>query len=93
MSSKITLEQTSDEGRGDPLLSTTPPSLTIPSPVPPPLSSPIQNFHSPLPPLTALESATQPHLLVPGVQTGEDVPNDPGKMFIGGLSWQTTPEV
>jgi len=22
----------------------------------------------------------------------EDVPNDPGKMFIGGLSWQTTPE-
>jgi len=23
---------------------------------------------------------------------GEDIPNDPGKMFIGGLSWQTTPE-
>jgi len=22
----------------------------------------------------------------------EEVPNDPGKMFIGGLSWQTTPE-
>ncbi|XP_059091369.1 RNA-binding protein Musashi homolog Rbp6-like isoform X1 [Tigriopus californicus] len=22
----------------------------------------------------------------------EDIPNDPGKMFIGGLSWQTTPE-
>jgi len=22
----------------------------------------------------------------------EDVPNDPGKMFVGGLSWQTTPE-
>jgi len=22
----------------------------------------------------------------------EDVPNDPGKMFIGGLSWQTSPE-
>ena len=21
-----------------------------------------------------------------------DIPNDPGKMFIGGLSWQTTPE-
>ncbi|CAB4059765.1 MSI [Lepeophtheirus salmonis] len=25
-------------------------------------------------------------------QVTEDVPNDPGKMFIGGLSWQTTPE-
>jgi len=24
--------------------------------------------------------------------TTEDVPNDPGKMFVGGLSWQTTPE-
>jgi len=23
---------------------------------------------------------------------GDDIPNDPGKMFIGGLSWQTTPE-
>ena len=23
---------------------------------------------------------------------GGDIPNDPGKMFIGGLSWQTTPE-
>jgi len=23
---------------------------------------------------------------------GEEIPNDPGKMFIGGLSWQTTPE-
>lgn len=22
----------------------------------------------------------------------DDIPNDPGKMFIGGLSWQTTPE-
>merc|ERR1719186_146788 len=22
----------------------------------------------------------------------EEIPNDPGKMFIGGLSWQTTPE-
>eukprot|EP00088_Acartia_fossae_P017391 TRINITY_DN1986_c1_g1_i1.p1 TRINITY_DN1986_c1_g1~~TRINITY_DN1986_c1_g1_i1.p1 ORF type:complete len:407 (+),score=76.48 TRINITY_DN1986_c1_g1_i1:102-1322(+) len=91
MSSKIILEQTSDEVGGDTQLPTTPPSLSIPSPVPPPLSSPIQNFHSPLPPLTALQS-TQPHILVPGVQTGEDVPNDPGKMFIGGLSWQTTPE-
>jgi len=26
------------------------------------------------------------------LQGTEDVPNDPGKMFIGGLSWQTTPE-
>jgi len=24
--------------------------------------------------------------------SGDDIPNDPGKMFIGGLSWQTTPE-
>ena len=23
---------------------------------------------------------------------GEEIPNDPGKMFVGGLSWQTTPE-
>ena len=23
---------------------------------------------------------------------GSDIPNDPGKMFIGGLSWVTTPE-
>ena len=22
----------------------------------------------------------------------DEIPNDPGKMFIGGLSWQTTPE-
>jgi len=22
----------------------------------------------------------------------DDIPNDPGKMFVGGLSWQTTPE-
>ena len=30
-----------------------------------------------------------------GMGTGnpnDDIPNDPGKMFIGGLSWQTTPE-
>ena len=26
------------------------------------------------------------------VDAGDDIPNDPGKMFIGGLSWQTTPE-
>merc|ERR1719367_471561 len=26
------------------------------------------------------------------VPVGDDIPNDPGKMFIGGLSWQTTPE-
>jgi len=23
---------------------------------------------------------------------GDEIPNDPGKMFVGGLSWQTTPE-
>ena len=28
----------------------------------------------------------------PFVNGGDDIPNDPGKMFIGGLSWQTTPE-
>ena len=28
----------------------------------------------------------------PFVNQGDDIPNDPGKMFIGGLSWQTTPE-
>ena len=27
-----------------------------------------------------------------GLAPGDDIPNDPGKMFIGGLSWQTTPE-
>lgn len=27
-----------------------------------------------------------------GLGSGEEIPNDPGKMFIGGLSWQTTPE-
>jgi len=29
---------------------------------------------------------------LPTHQLNEDIPNDPGKMFIGGLSWQTTPE-
>jgi len=29
---------------------------------------------------------------LPSHHLNEDVPNDPGKMFIGGLSWQTTPE-
>jgi len=29
---------------------------------------------------------------LPPLHFNEDVPNDPGKMFIGGLSWQTTPE-
>jgi len=29
---------------------------------------------------------------LPPLHLNEDVPNDPGKMFIGGLSWQTTPE-
>lgn len=24
--------------------------------------------------------------------SGDEIPNDPGKMFVGGLSWQTTPE-
>lgn len=28
----------------------------------------------------------------PYANPGDDIPNDPGKMFIGGLSWQTTPE-
>ena len=26
------------------------------------------------------------------IMGGEEIPNDQGKMFIGGLSWQTTPE-
>merc|ERR1719412_1643300 len=37
----------------------------------------------------AQSSQSQIATLPPGT---EDVPNDPGKMFIGGLSWQTTPE-
>merc|ERR1719418_279434 len=37
----------------------------------------------------AAASSGTPTSLPPGT---EDVPNDPGKMFIGGLSWQTTPE-
>eukprot|EP00088_Acartia_fossae_P049621 TRINITY_DN5480_c0_g1_i1.p1 TRINITY_DN5480_c0_g1~~TRINITY_DN5480_c0_g1_i1.p1 ORF type:complete len:389 (+),score=80.74 TRINITY_DN5480_c0_g1_i1:143-1309(+) len=28
----------------------------------------------------------------PSLQYNDEIPNDPGKMFIGGLSWQTTPE-
>jgi len=32
------------------------------------------------------------HLPSAAYQLNEDIPNDPGKMFIGGLSWQTTPE-
>jgi len=44
---------------------------------------------------------SQSGLAIPGLSvinnnaalgTGEEIPNDPGKMFIGGLSWQTTPE-
>jgi len=31
-------------------------------------------------------------MALPPLHFNEDVPNDPGKMFIGGLSWQTTPE-
>jgi len=27
-----------------------------------------------------------------GQTVSDDIPNDPGKMFVGGLSWQTTPE-
>ncbi|XP_018022219.1 RNA-binding protein Musashi homolog Rbp6, partial [Hyalella azteca] len=30
--------------------------------------------------------------LEPSVGSPSEVPNDPGKMFIGGLSWQTTAE-
>lgn len=29
---------------------------------------------------------------MPSLHFSEEIPNDPGKMFIGGLSWQTTPE-
>lgn len=29
---------------------------------------------------------------LPSLHFSEEIPNDPGKMFIGGLSWQTTPE-
>lgn len=29
---------------------------------------------------------------IPSLQYNDEIPNDPGKMFIGGLSWQTTPE-
>lgn len=67
-----------------------PPTLSIPSPVPPPYTSPIHAF-SPVPPLHAI-SSSHASILIPTLQSGEDVPNDPGKMFIGGLSWQTTPE-
>jgi RNA-binding protein Musashi len=35
---------------------------------------------------------TMPGTMVSSMPGTEDVPNDPGKMFIGGLSWQTTPE-
>jgi len=30
--------------------------------------------------------------IIAEIGAAEDVPNDPGKMFVGGLSWQTTPE-
>ena len=30
--------------------------------------------------------------MIGSVPDDGDIPNDPGKMFIGGLSWQTTPE-
>lgn len=32
------------------------------------------------------------HHHLPSLHFSEEIPNDPGKMFIGGLSWQTTPE-
>jgi RNA recognition motif-containing protein len=67
------------------------PTLSIPSPVPPSFPSLLHCSTSPVPQLQAIPS---PHgaILIPALPSGEDVPNDPGKMFIGGLSWQTTPE-
>jgi len=38
-----------------------------------------------------METSVTPNM-AQAMQGTEDVPNDPGKMFIGGLSWQTTPE-
>jgi len=38
-----------------------------------------------------METSVTPNMAA-AMQGTEDVPNDPGKMFIGGLSWQTTPE-
>ena len=68
------------------------PTLSIPSTLPPSFPSLLHCSTSPVPPLQAIPS---PHgaILIPALPSGEDVPNDPGKMFIGGLSWQTTPEV
>jgi RNA-binding protein Musashi len=44
-------------------------------------------------PTTAMTSAQSSQSQIATLPPGtEDVPNDPGKMFIGGLSWQTTPE-
>jgi len=40
--------------------------------------------------METMETAVSPNMTT--MQGTEDVPNDPGKMFIGGLSWQTTPE-
>jgi len=67
------------------------PTLSIPSTLPPSFPSLLHCSTSPVPPLQAIPS---PHgaILIPALPSGEDVPNDPGKMFIGGLSWQTTPE-
>jgi RNA-binding protein Musashi len=39
--------------------------------------------------MESMETSVTPTMSMQGT---EDVPNDPGKMFIGGLSWQTTPE-
>jgi len=42
---------------------------------------------------TTTQALGSPESMVTSLPPGtEDVPNDPGKMFIGGLSWQTTPE-
>ena len=39
-----------------------------------------------LPSLSAINNNTG------GLGPGEEIPNDPGKMFIGGLSWQVRNE-
>ena len=57
-------------------------------------SSPTDMCHSPTS-LALLPSSISEHntLTMSAFAPGDgDIPNDPGKMFIGGLSWQTTPE-
>ena len=41
---------------------------------------------------TAQVAVAEASLAGAGGSGGDDIPNDPGKMFIGGLSWQTSPE-